>query len=133
MKLALSYMIFAIAATITNIGSQEISIHVYNGTYAIFLSVMVGTGIGLITKYLLDKRFIFKYRTRDIGHDTRIFTLYSMTGVFTTLIFWGFEFTFAYLFPSREMRYIGGIIGLGIGYAIKYRLDGRFVFARGGI
>lgn len=131
MKLALSYMIFAAVATLANIGSQEISIHIYSGIYGIFLSVMVGTAVGLITKYLLDKRFIFRYRTRDIGHGTRIFTLYSMTGVLTTLIFWGFEFSFAYLFPSRIMRYVGGVTGLAIGYTIKYRLDKRYVFTGG--
>jgi putative flippase GtrA len=122
---------FALVATLANIGSQEVSIRLYNGSYGFFLSVMVGTAVGLVTKYLLDKRLIFNYQTRDIAHDTRTFTLYSMTGVFTTLIFWGFEFSFAYLFPSREMRYLGGVIGLGIGYFIKYRLDRRFVFTLG--
>jgi putative flippase GtrA len=131
MQIAVRYTMFALVATLANIGSQEVSIRLYNGSYGFFLSVMVGTAVGLVTKYLLDKRLIFNYQTRDIAHDTRTFTLYSMTGVFTTLIFWGFEFSFAYLFPSREMRYLGGVIGLGIGYFIKYRLDRRFVFTLG--
>ena len=128
MRLALSYTIFAILATAANIGSQDITIRLYDGRFAVFLSVMMGTGVGLITKYLLDKRYIFKYKTRDMAHDTRTFTLYSLTGVFTTIIFWGFEFSFAYFFHTKELRYIGGIIGLGIGYLIKYRLDKHFVF-----
>ena len=49
-------------------------------------------------------------------------------GVVTTLIFWGFEFTFEYLFRTKFMRYLGAVIGLSIGYFIKYNLDRRFVF-----
>ena len=49
-------------------------------------------------------------------------------GLVTTVIFWGFEFGFDHLFETREMRYLGGIIGLAIGYYAKYQLDKRFVF-----
>lgn len=131
MKLALSYTIFAILATAANIGSQDIAIRLYNGLYALVLSVLVGTLAGLVIKYLLDKRYIFKYKTRNIAHDTWTFTLYSMTGILTTIIFWGFEFGFAYLFHTKELRYIGGVIGLAIGYMIKYRMDKHFVFRLG--
>ena len=43
-------------------------------------------------------------------------------------IFWGLEFGFNWVFHTKEMRYLGGIIGLAIGYLIKYQLDKRFVF-----
>jgi hypothetical protein len=49
-------------------------------------------------------------------------------GLATTVIFWGFEFGFEYLFATKEMRYLGGIIGLAIGYVTKYHLDKRYVF-----
>jgi hypothetical protein len=48
--------------------------------------------------------------------------------VVTTAIFWGFEFGFDRLFQSKDMRYLGGLIGLAIGYWTKYRLDKRYVF-----
>ena len=51
-------------------------------------------------------------------------------GVFTTLIFWSLEFGFTLLFQTKEMRYLGGIIGLAIGYFTKYQLDKRFVFRK---
>ncbi|HSB97219.1 MAG TPA: GtrA family protein, partial [Spongiibacteraceae bacterium] len=60
--------------------------------------------------------------------ETRTFVIYTFMGAFTTLIFWGFEFGFHYLFQAKELRYLGGVIGLAIGYATKYQLDKRFVF-----
>ena len=52
-------------------------------------------------------------------------------GLATTVIFWGFEFGFQYLFATKEMRYLGGALGLAIGYVAKYLLDKRFVFRQG--
>ena len=49
-------------------------------------------------------------------------------GLVTTAIFWGFEFTFDAIYQTKEMRYVGGVIGLAIGYYVKYQLDKRFVF-----
>lgn len=128
MKLIFSYAIFALIATAANIGSQDLTIRLYRGHYDILLSMVVGTGIGLVIKYLLDKRYIFRFRTRDVAHDGRTFALYTAMGLATTLVFWGLEFLFHFLFHSKEMRYLGGIIGLAIGYYLKYRLDKRFVF-----
>lgn len=82
----------------------------------------------MLIKYFLDKRYIFRFRARDVAHDTRTFLLYTFMGLATTVIFWGFEFGFQFLFETREMRYLGGIIGLAIGYITKYQLDKRYVF-----
>jgi putative flippase GtrA len=122
------YGFFAVIATIANIGSQDIVINVYQGPNNIILSILIGTFVGLITKYFLDKRFIFRFETRDNLHDSKTFLLYSLTGVATTLIFWGLEFSFQLYFKSNEMRYLGGTVGLLIGYIIKYQLDKRYVF-----
>ncbi len=87
-----------------------------------------GTGVGLVVKYILDKRYIFRFRARNVVHDSRVFLLYALMGLATTAIFWGFEFGFHHIFASKEMRYLGGVIGLAIGYLTKYQLDKRFVF-----
>ena len=129
MRFAINYTIFAMLATMANIGSQDISIRLYEGVYAVTASVLVGTAVGLVVKYILDKKYIFQFQINSTAHDTQTFTLYTLTGVFTTAVFWGFEFGFDYLFQSKEMRYTGGVIGLAIGYYIKYQLDKRFVFA----
>ena len=128
MRFAINYTIFALLATIANIGSQDISLRLYGGVYTVMMSVLVGTAVGLVVKYVLDKKYIFQFQIKDVAHDTHTFTLYTLTGVFTTAVFWGFEFGFDYLFQSKEMRYSGGVIGLAIGYYIKYQLDKRFVF-----
>ena len=127
-KLAVNYSLFALIATTANIGFQHIVNRLYAGSLAIFISVVVGTGAGLVVKYLLDKRYIFQFRTRGLVHDTQTFALYTTMGIVTTVIFWVFEFGFEYLWHSTAMRYLGGVIGLAIGYLTKYHLDKRYVF-----
>ena len=127
-RLAFNYAIFAIIATTANIGAQDFVIRIYNGAFHIIVSIIVGTAIGLIVKYILDKRYIFQFQAHSVAHDTQTFVLYTFMGLATTVIFWGFEFGFQYIFETKEMRYLGGVIGLAIGYLIKYQLDKRYVF-----
>ena len=127
-KLAMLYTMFAIIATLCNIISQDIFTYVYSGHFYILLSMIFGTGIGLGIKYILDKKYIFKYKTQNTKHNRKIFILYTFMGILTTIIFWGFEFSFQAIFKTKEMRYVGGVIGLMIGYVCKYYLDKRFVF-----
>ncbi|WEJ73685.1 GtrA family protein [Pseudomonas sp. PSE14] len=128
MKLALIYAILALIATVANIGSQDLVVRNYSGPYSITLSIIVGTGVGLLLKYALDKRYIFRFKARDVVHDGQTFILYTVMGLATTVIFWGFEFAFQHIFQSDGMRYLGGVIGLAIGYVTKYHLDKRYVF-----
>lgn len=127
-KLAVNYAIFALIATLANIGAQDLVMRIYGGAFAILLSIIVGTGAGLVVKYMLDKRYIFRFRACSVAHDTRTFALYTLMGLATTVIFWGFEFGFQYIFASKTMRYLGGVMGLAIGYLVKYQLDKRYVF-----
>lgn len=127
-KLAVNYAIFALIATTANIGAQDLVIRTYSGTFDILTSVVVGTGVGLVVKYILDKRYIFRFRARSVAHDTHTFALYTVMGLATTVSFWGFEFGFHHVFETKEMRYLGGAIGLAIGYLTKYHLDKRYVF-----
>jgi len=127
-RLAINYAIFALIATAANIGAQDLVTRTYSGAFDIFASVVVGTGVGLFVKYILDKRYIFRFRARSVAHDTQTFALYIVTGFATTVVFWGFEFGFHHIFETKEMRYLGGVIGLAIGYLTKYRLDKRYVF-----
>ena len=127
-KLAINYAIFALIATAANIGAQDLVIRTYSGAYDILASVVVGTGVGLVVKYILDKRYIFRFRARSVAHDSKTFALYTVMGLATTVIFWGFEFGFHHIFETKEMRYLGGVIGLAIGYLTKYHLDKRYVF-----
>ena len=127
-RLVTLYSLFAALSTLTNIGSQEVCIRLYDGPFNIPASVLAGTAVGLIVKYVLDKRYIFGFKPVNRSHDHATFLLYSLMGVFTTAIFWGSEFFFDWLFHEKDMRYLGGVIGLMIGYISKYQLDKRFVF-----
>lgn len=127
-RLAMLYMAFAIVATLCNILTQDICSYLYSGDFSILISIIIGTGFGLVVKYILDKKYIFQYKTKNAGHNRHIFFLYTVMGILTTFIFWGFEFGFHYIFKTKEMRYLGGILGLTIGYICKYYLDKRYVF-----
>jgi len=126
--LAITYALFALIATAANIGVQDVVVRFYNRSLQIPVSIISGTGIALLIKYVLDKKYIFGFKPDDAIHDTKTFILYVFMGLLTTAVFWGFEFSFDYLFHTKELRYLGAIIGLAIGYIVKYHLDKRFVF-----
>ena len=128
MKRAFTYAILAVIATAANIASQDVALRFYTGMYDVLFSVFVGTAVGLVVKYVLDKAYIFRFQAKNAIDDGQTFMLYTLTGIITTAIFWGLEFGFDWMFQSKEMRYLGGIIGLSIGYVAKYQLDKRFVF-----
>jgi len=127
-NIALLYTLFAALSTLINIGSQMVSISLYAGPYAIPISILVGTAMGMPVRYLLDKRYIFAFQAKDLSHDGRLFVLYTGMAVLTTLIFWGVEYAFHLMFETDAMRYVGGMLGLSIGYFAKYRLDKKYVF-----
>lgn len=122
------YIIFAIIATITNIAVQAICFNFYKGPFSLQVAIIFGTASGLVLKYLLDKKFVFSHSTENLKAEGQTFTLYTLMGVFTTIIFWGIEWLF-YLFLQFDWaKYLGAIIGLSIGYIIKFYLDKKFVF-----
>ena len=128
MFLVLKYSLFALIATIINLFTQFISLAIYSQNFSLYIAMFFGTLTGLIAKYILDKKYIFYYVVKDKKEDSQKFILYSIMGVFTTLIFWGFEIGCDYIFDSEIAKYIGAIIGLSIGYITKYFLDKKFVF-----
>lgn len=127
-EIVVLYALFAAAATVANLSAQIASVRLYGGPYAVPLSILIGTAVGLPLKYVLDKRYIFRFSSRDIRHDARLFVLYTQMAVLTTFVFWGTEYLFDWVFESDAMRYLGGAIGLAVGYYVKYRLDKRHVF-----
>jgi putative flippase GtrA len=91
-------------------------------------AILVGTAIGLVLKYVLDKRWIFADRETGLSAHSRKLSLYSAMGLVTTAIFWGFETAAWAIWHTTLARETGAITGLAIGYAVKYQLDRRFVF-----
>jgi len=126
--LILRYSMFAVLATIANLGAQRIVLAINDTGYAFALAVFVGTAVGLVLKYILDKRWIFYDTTKGAAVHGKKFTLYTLMGVVTTLIFWGSETTFWLVWKTDVMREIGAVLGLMVGYVVKYNLDRRYVF-----
>ncbi len=127
--LALRYILFCLAATVVNLGTQAAAPFVYSGTFALTIAMLLGTGGGLVAKYIFDKYWIFADPGSGLGAHSRQFSLYAATGVLTTGIFWSLEYLFDSFSPDGRYRFAGALIGLALGYALKYRLDRRFVFA----
>ena len=127
-RIALLYALVGLIATIANLAVQMAVIAWWSGSYRVELSIALGTAAGLPLKYVLEKRWIFDFRAASLGRDARLFALYTFLGIFTTALFWGVEYGFHFVFRTDEMRYLGGAIGLSLGYWVKYHLDRRFVF-----
>jgi putative flippase GtrA len=124
------YAAFAVIATVVNLAAQRLVLAMVPGGMGLAVAVFCGTGAGLVVKYGLDKRWIFfDGMTGAVAHG-RKFALYSLMGVVTTLIFWGAETAFWLLWRTSLMREVGAILGLGVGYVVKYNLDRLFVFQR---
>ena len=95
---------------------------------ALTLAIAAGTAVGLVVKYLLDKRWIFHDLSTGPRAHARRFSLYAAMGLVTTAIFWGAEALAWSLWGTTKAREIGAVLGLTVGYIAKYQFDRRFVF-----
>lgn len=128
MRTVVKYIIFAVISTLANLLFQYASFRIYNGFLSLYVAMFWGTLAGLIIKYILDKKFIFYHKPKNKKDDGKKFFLYSLMGIFTTFIFWAVEISFDFLFENEYAKYIGAVVGLSIGYVVKYFLDKKFVF-----
>lgn len=126
LRLTLAYAAFAGLATAINLGVQHAVLAASGGLAA---AMAAGTLAGLVAKYLLDKRWIFADRTTGWANHGRKFALYSLGGAATTALFWGMELVFHRVFGTAVLRDLGAVLGLTLGYAAKYHMDRRLVFA----
>ncbi|ARE40845.1 hypothetical protein RGUI_2704 [Rhodovulum sp. P5] len=122
------YSAFAVLATLANLGTQRVVFLLGDGPLVFVAALVCGTGMGLVLKYLLDKRWIFADTGTGLRAHGRKFSLYTLMGVVTTAIFWGTETAFWAIWQTDRMREVGALLGLTVGYVTKYQLDRRFVF-----
>lgn len=122
------YSGFALISTAVNLLVQIPFFKLLDGAMALYIALIFGTLSGLVVKYELDKCYIFKYQSASHKDNLHKFSLYSFMGVFTTLIFWGTEMAFFYAFNFTGAQYLGGALGLMLGYFVKYLLDRKYVF-----
>ena len=127
-QIILRYTLFAVIATLANLITQRFVLG-FGETNRLFLvAIAGGTLVGLAIKYVCDKRWIFYDFSSGLEAHSRKFVLYTTMGVATTAIFWGTETVFWMVWKTDLMREFGAIIGLGIGYVVKFNLDRRYVF-----
>ena len=124
---------FAALAIALNVASQWLVIQIGtailgSSALLIFASILVGTGAGLVAKYLCDKLFIYQQTLSVERAGGLEFLIYTATGIGTTLLFWAIEYAFHFATGTDTGRYIGAVIGLTIGYTLKFFMDRRWVF-----
>jgi len=124
------YMGFAVLATLANLATQRFVLSAGDawGTFAAALAA--GTAVGLVLKYLLDKRWIFDDAHRGLRADAQQFTIYTAMGLVTTAVFWGVETIFWWIWGTDMMRELGAVLGLSVGYVVKFFLDRHYVFTQ---
>tara|TARA_B100000700_G_C14986868_1_gene829284 strand:- start:1151 stop:1543 length:393 start_codon:yes stop_codon:yes gene_type:complete len=125
--LATRYILFAILSTLVNLFSQFLTFLILDYEYEIYIAIASGTITGLLVKYLLDKYYIFNLKVREY-RSKNTFVPYILTSVLTTIIFWFTELWFINNIQISNTEYIGAMVGLSIGYTLKYFLDRNFVF-----
>lgn len=127
MSIFVRYFGFAILSSIANLLTQELVVR-SAPVAPLALSILAGTFTGFLSKYVLDKYWIFNDAYADHRSELRKVTLYGLFSVLTTLVFWGFELAFWSVWGTSAAKYTGAVIGLSIGYAAKFLLDRTFVF-----
>ena len=135
----LFYMLFAAICTLINLGSQFLLGTWLSGStvlqyelfsFKIYFIIKLGTGtiLGFLTKFILDKFIVFRNKHESTAATVKQIVIYGLFAVLTTVIFWSFEIGFRLLYKSETMDLAGGLIGLAIGYTVKFFLDKKFVF-----
>ena len=122
MSIGFKYILFAILATTVNIFFQYLSFLLIEHKYELYIAMLNGTILGMILKYYLDKNFIFYYVKKEFNNKN-IFLLYIFTSIFTTILFWAIELWFSYYVNINYSEYLGALVGLTLGYSLKYLLD----------
>ena len=128
LALAVRYVAFAIVATAGNLAAQRLVMRGIDWGFTFELALLTGTLVGLLIKYALDKRWIFGDAAQGFAAHGRRFSLYTLMGVATTAIFWGTETVFWLVWHTQFAREAGAVLGLSVGYLVKYQLDRRYVF-----
>ena len=111
------YALFCVLAIAVNLGLQFVAVRWLG--LGFWLALLIGTGGGLLFKYVLDRNYIFMAGGVDATKDARRFVLYAGFGLFTTAVFWSAEWLGHHYFSGEVGRYLGGGFGLCFGYALK--------------
>ena len=88
------FVFFAAISTLLNLLTQRVILSFKKTNLYFLIAVLLGTLVGLITKFFLDKNYIFFDDNNHISNLKKKFGLYTLMGAFSTIIFWGTESIF---------------------------------------
>jgi putative flippase GtrA len=121
------YVYVAVLSGLCNIAAQQIVLWILPNL-RVLISVVAGTAIGFLVKYICDKYWVFLDSYESHAVELRKVVVYGIFGVATTALFWAVELSFWFLFQTAEAKYAGAALGLTLGNVIKYQLDKHYVF-----
>ena len=116
--LVIRYALFAVLATLANLVTQRGVLWFGDSGILFALAVGAGTAVGLVIKYILDKRWIFRDMSAGVKAHSKRFSLNTAMGLVTTAIICGLETVFWFVWQTHAMREMGAVLGLGIGYVV---------------
>jgi putative flippase GtrA len=128
-QIFLRYVLFAVLAGVANLLAQAATAKALP-MLPLMAAILVGTIVGFVVKYVLDKKWIFQDAfTRDLAEAQKV-AKYGIFSVATTFVFWGTELAFWHIWQTDLAKYSGAVLGLAVGNWIKYLLDRRYTFRR---
>lgn len=124
------YIASAVVSVGANLLAQEAVVQGAPGA-PLMLAIVFGTGVGFLVKYEIDKRWTFRAKHEGYSTEVRRMSLSAVFSVLTTMIFWFFELLFHAIWGTAFAKYSGAVLGLAIGYFVKFLLDRKHVFTEG--
>ena len=121
------YAVTAVMSVLANLLAQEATVQALPAAH-LMVSIVVGTLVGFFMKYGVDKTWTFREAYTSPSGEAQRIVLSGLFSVATTLIFWTFELGFHAIWQTDFAKYVGAVIGLVIGYVLKFWLDRRHVF-----
>lgn len=128
LSLATRYAAFALFSTAVNWAMQLAILRTIPGRFSIYAALFVGTGAGFVVKYLLDKNYIFQHASANRTQEAWVLALYLGTSIVMTAFYLVSQAVIFFVYGEGVVYYASGTAVLLLGYAIKFALDGRFVF-----
>lgn len=127
MKIVAKYSFISFISILFNVIAQFIFTKLFYYNYNFLIEMFLGSISGVTVKIILDRTYIFYYMNeKSIGNILR-FVVYSFFEIISILLFIILEVIFNFFIPIPFSRYLGVIIGLSIGYSIKYHFDKRYI------
>lgn len=123
------YCTFAMAAGAANLVTQELVVQAAP-SWPVMLSILAGTGVAFLVKYVGVKLWVFADPYHSHGHEARKVVRYALLGFLTTTIFWAIELAAWWIWRDPQIKYAGAVVGLALSHVAKYFLDRDYVFNR---